>query len=92
MLGRALTYILAAGVLRRHSRGRTRRRMLGLRLGAAVPRRAPCGTSSCRHEHSCSTRRVNDAGRHRRLRTWHGRPAEGRACEETAGRRQRHWR
>ena len=43
--------ILAAGALRRHLRGRTRRRLYRPRLGAAVRRRAACGTNSCWRRH-----------------------------------------
>ena len=57
--------ILAAGVLKRYLRGRTRRRVLELRPGAAVLRSAACAANSCGLRHGRKARTVNDAFLHR---------------------------
>ena len=74
--------ILAAGELRRHSRGRARRRMLGLRLGAAVHRRAACGTNSCCRGQQLRGAHGHNACRQQQLRARHGHPADSTAGKE----------
>ena len=84
MPGGSARCILAAGEPRRHMPGRTRRRKPVLRLGAAVLRRAVCGTNSFCRGHCASTRTVNNACRQQRLRARHGHPAESTAGKEAS--------
>ena len=83
--------ILAAGVLGRHSRGRIRRRLLGLQLGAAVLRRASCGTNF-RFSQSTTLEapRIRDAIWQQRSQTWHCGPIEGTLFKEALKCFERH--